>query len=498
MAFLEFNAISKSFFGVPVLKGVNLDLEQGEALGLIGENGAGKSTLMNILGGVIPPDGGSMRLGGAEYAPRNPREAALRGIGFIHQELNLFPNLSVAENFFLDRFPRRLGFVQGGVMRKRAKELLEAVRLEVSPDLLVEKLSPGERQLVEIARALGQEARVLIFDEPTTSLTARETERLFELIRRLVQEGRAIVYISHILGDVRALCERVVVLRDGEKVGEGRTQDLGVPQMIRLMVGRNLEGLYPLRTSSPTSEAVLEARDLSQSGVIEGINLRLYRGEVLGIFGLMGSGRSELARILFGLDPFERGEIRVGETVFVKPNPRARIQAGMAFVTENRREEGLLMDSSILENLGLVALGRFAKGATVDYPRLREAGQRTSQALRLKADNLTTQLARSLSGGNQQKVVLGKWLLSEPRVFLLDEPTRGVDVGAKYEIYSIIGELATKGAGVLVISSELEELLGICDRILVMANGEIQAEFRREKFDRERILTAAFREAVTA
>ncbi|MES4793163.1 MAG: sugar ABC transporter ATP-binding protein [Chloroflexota bacterium] len=474
--------------------GVSLSLGAGQVLGLIGENGAGKSTLMNILGGVVQPDEGTMRLDGAPYAPKNPREAGRQGIGFIHQELNLFLNLSIAENLFIDRLPAGFGFIRQGQIRRQAKELLRAVNLDLSPDLRLEQLSPGERQLVEIAKALGQEARILIFDEPTTSLTARETEKLFGLISRLRSEGKAVIYISHILGDVKRLCDNLLILRDGHVVGGGKVSDFDVPRMISLMVGRKIEQLYPPRTAQPTDEVVLEAQGVSQRGVVEDVNLRLHRGEVLGIFGLMGSGRSELARILFGLDPFERGSIRLLGQTLKEHTPQARVSQGMAFVTENRREEGLLMEAPILDNLGLVAAGR----GVVQGERLLEAASEMGRSLRLKADNLPRQLVRSLSGGNQQKTVVGKWLLNRPQVFILDEPTRGVDVGAKYEIYSIIGDLAAKGAGVLVISSELEELLGICDRILVMANGEIQGSFSRENFERERILTAAFREEVTA
>lgn len=499
VALLEFDHIGKSFFGVRVLGGVSLSLEAGQVLGLIGENGAGKSTLMNILGGVVQPDEGSMRLGGASYAPKNPREAGRQGIGFIHQELNLFLNLSIAENLFIDRFPAGFGFVRQGQIRRQARELLRAVNLDLSPDLRLEQLSPGERQLVEIAKALGQEARILIFDEPTTSLTARETEKLFGLIARLRSEGKAVIYISHILGDVKRLCDTLLILRDGQGVGGGKVADFDVPRMISLMVGRKLEQLYPPRTAQPTEEVVLEAQEVSQRGVVESVNLRLHRGEVLGIFGLMGSGRSELARILFGLDPFERGSVRLLGQPLKEHTPQARVAQGMAFVTENRREEGLLMEAPILDNLGLVALTRYAApGGVVQGGRLLGAASEVGRSLRLKADNLPRQRVRSLSGGNQQKTVVGKWLLNQPQVFILDEPTRGVDVGAKYEIYSIIGDLAAKGAGVLVISSELEELLGICDRILVMANGEIRGGFSRDNFDRERILTAAFREEVTA
>jgi len=517
VSLLEMRAVSKAFFGVPVLCAVDLSLERGQALGLIGENGAGKSTLMNILGGTLPPDAGAMTLDGQIYAPRHARDARARGVGFIHQELNLFVNLSIAENLFMGRFPRGpLGLIRQREMMRGAAKLLEAVELELPPTLTVERLSPGERQLVEIAGALGMGAQVLIFDEPTTSLTHRETERLFALLERLKLEGRSLIYISHILSDVARLCEAVCVLRDGQNVGAGRTPDFPVPRMISLMVGRSLEQLYPPKTATPSEEALLEVSGVSQSGVVENVSLAVHAGEVLGLYGLMGSGRSELARILFGLDPFERGEIRLKGALQSRHSPRARVARGMAFVTENRREEGLMMDASILDNLALVSLPRFAPAGIVGQGKLRRSAVQTGASLQLKSASLETQAVRNLSGGNQQKVVLGKWLMNAPRVFVLDEPTRGVDVGAKYEIYSIVAELARQGAGLLVISSELEELMGICDRILVMAGGELRAEFRassgpgpnpetgpsepsappqpRTRFERERILAAAFRQ----
>jgi ribose transport system ATP-binding protein len=497
---LEFIGIEKSFFGVRVLHDVSFTLHQGHVLGLIGENGAGKSTLMNILGGVIQPDAGQLKLMGEDYAPRNPADATRSGIGFIHQELNLFTNLSVAENLFIDGFPciARLPLINRRAIRARTKQLLDAVNLSVSQDTPVERLSPGERQLVEIARALNTDARIIIFDEPATSLTIRETERLFDLIERLREQGKSIIYISHILADVQRLSDEIVVLRDGEVVGSGPKEEFTINRMISLMVGRNIEQLYPPRSSSPTPEKVLEVKGLSQNGIVEDINLTLHKGEVLGIFGLMGSGRTELARILFGLDPFRQGEVWINGKLMDRLSPQTCIRHGMAFVTENRREEGLLMDISIAENMALVALPRFIRSMvpTVDRARMYAVAGQIGRSLQIKSEEIERQEVRSLSGGNQQKVVIGKWLMAQPSVLILDEPTRGVDVGAKYEIYTIIDNLAARGTGVLVISSEIEELIGICDRILVMSNGEIQGSFDREEFDQEKILRTAFRENV--
>ncbi len=495
---LEFEHINKSFFGVQVLTDISLGLPRGQVLGLIGENGAGKSTLMNLVGGVVFPDSGRIKLNGQPYTPRNPGEASAAGIAFIHQELNLFTNLSIAENMFIDGFPK-LGWVpllNKKLMRDKARDMLAAVDLDVSPDTLVEKLSPGERQLVEIAKALSFDAQLIIFDEPTTSLTARETERLFALMNRLRDSGKTMIYISHILQDVLNLVDQIAVLRDGELVDVSPKAEFTIDRMISMMVGRSIEQLYPERAAPPLAEKALEIRGLSQPGIIQNISFDLHKGEILGVFGLMGSGRSEMARILFGLDSYERGQILVDGRPHQKSSPNGSIASGMAFVTEDRRDEGLLMDISIAENIGLVSLRDYATPNVklINKSRLYRAVGEVGKTLKIKSANLETQPVKSLSGGNQQKTVIGKWLLSQPSVLIIDEPTRGVDVGAKYEIYSIINDLAAQGTGVLFISSEIEELTGVCDRILVMSNGEVQASFTRPEFDQERILRAAFRE----
>ncbi len=499
---LTFENIDKSFFGVPVLKDISFQLPRGQVLGLVGENGAGKSTLMNLVGGVVPLDSGRMLLDGNPYTPRGPSDASAAGVAFIHQELNLFTNLSIAENIFINGFPRFhwLPMLNRTAMRTQTRQFLDAVDLPVSPDTLVEKLSPGERQLAEIAKALSFNARLIIFDEPTTSLTARETERLFALIERLRSDGASIVYISHILTDVMRLADEIVVLRDGEVVGHGRKEEFSVGRMISLMVGRDIQQLYPPRTAQATDRPALEVRGVSQPGIVDKIDFTLYKGETLGVFGLMGSGRTELARILFGMDGCEEGEIAIDGVVQSKLSPRHCIDTGLAFVTENRREEGLLMDISISNNIGLVALPHYASSTFTPLHEQRLNGQidEVVGSLKIKVSDVRRQAVKTLSGGNQQKAVIGKWLLRNPQVLIVDEPTRGVDVGAKYEIYTILAQLAAEGTGVLFISSELDELMGVCDRILVMGNGEVQAIFSRSEFDKERILRAAFREQVTS
>jgi ribose transport system ATP-binding protein len=497
----ELDGIGKSFFGVPALVDVTLSLGSGRVLGLVGQNGAGKSTLMNIIGGVLQPDAGAMRLGGSPYAPSDARDATRAGIAFIHQELNLFTNLSVAENIFLTHPPAAgRPMIDRAAERRRAMALLAECGLEMPADAIVERLSPGERQLVEVAKALELDARVLIFDEPTTSLTARETARLFELIGRLRTAGKAIIYISHILADVVALADDIAVLRDGKLVGSGARSEFPIARMINLMLGRDVEQLYPQRRRQEREEVLLAARNLTQRGVARDVSFSLHQGEVLGLFGLMGSGRTELARMIFGLDSFERGSVEVGGRSHAATTPRGSIRAGVAFLTENRREEGLMLNATIAENIGLTAIEQY--GVTpigfVDDGRVLAAATTMAAALQIKSGPIAAQPARSLSGGNQQKVVLAKWLLARPTVLILDEPTRGIDVAAKLEIYRMIDELAVSGCGQFLISSELEELIAMCDRILVMSRGELVADFGHAAFDKGAILSAAYREAEVA
>ncbi|MEM7736161.1 MAG: sugar ABC transporter ATP-binding protein [Deinococcota bacterium] len=502
MSLLELEGISKRFFGVYANQDISLSVAKGRVLGLIGENGAGKSTLMNIIGGVHQPDDGSMTLNGQPYAPRKPADASHHKIAFIHQELNLFGNLSIAENIFIDEFPKRAGLIDRRTMRARSRELLASLDLDLAPSTPAGQLAPGERQLVEIVKALHSDAQLIIFDEPTTSLTARETQRLFKVIAQLRDEGRAIIYISHILSDVLKLADDVAVLRDGRLTGSGPKDDFDIHKMITLMIGRELEQLFPERTPYDVSEpqqTTLEVRGISEPGIVKDISFEIQRGEIWGLFGLMGSGRSELARILFGLDRAGQGEIILNGQHLHNRSPAQSIAAGMAFVTEDRRAEGLMLESSIANNISLVALDAYAHTPlrVLADEDLLTAASTTAQSLKLKSGNIRSQAAKSLSGGNQQKVVISKWLLSKPVLFIVDEPTRGVDVGAKFEIYSIIAELAAAGNSVLFISSELEELMGMCDRILVMSQGELQADFA-PPFEQTSILASAFREELPA
>ncbi|MBX3567080.1 MAG: sugar ABC transporter ATP-binding protein [Rhizobiaceae bacterium] len=479
------------------MKDVSFDVQKGHVLGLLGENGSGKSTTMNLVGGILQRDSGTIELAGAGIAPQNARDAQALGIAFIHQELSLFQNLSVEENIFLDHFPLRAGplpLIDRRALRRKATEALALVGLETAPSTPVSRLPQGERQLVEIAKALTREAKLIIFDEPTTSLTAPESKRLFEIIERLRSQGMSIIYISHILGDVMRLCDDIVVLRDGQVIATEPVAQTSIERIVSQMVGRSIDNLFPERDKHcDASRSALSLRGVSQPGIVRDISFDLHPGEVLGISGLMGSGRSELARIIFGLDPYAAGEISVNGRRLRAGSPRTAMDAGIAFLTEDRRGEGLVMEASIAENILLPSLPKQASGfmSYLKPAHVTALAREMSEKVHVRAASIDRTAVRALSGGNQQKVVIGKWLLTAPQVFILDEPTRGIDVGAKYEVYKIINQLVANGAAVLMISSEIEELIGMADRIMVMSRGEPRGFFDRENFDREALMRAA-------
>lgn len=493
---LQFSTIEKAFFGVKVLKGVSFTVPPDGAVGLVGENGAGKSTLMNILGGNLRAEGGTMMLEGAPFSPRSPAHAVRAGIAFIHQELNLFSNLTVAENLFLTRFPRSGPFIKKRESNAETEKWLREVGLSISPETPVEALSPGQRQLVEIAKALSVEARLIIFDEPTTSLSVREVEHLFALIARLREKRIAFIYISHALPEIFRLCDDIIVLRDGSVVGSGPVRSFTKEKLVSLMIGRELTQAFPEKSRWTGSSPLLEVKELSRRGQQEKISFTLHRGEVLGLGGLMGAGRTELARTIFGLESRGSGTIRLDGELFTRWFPRVMVEKGVAFLTENRQQEGLCLEGSVTENFTLAALREHSRTPLrwLSLASINEAVKRIRGRVDLDAKVRAGQVVRTLSGGNQQKVVLGKWLLRDPRVLILDEPTRGVDVGAKFEIYRLINELVSRGAGILLIASEMEELLGLCHRILVMKSGAIVDELNFAAFDRSRILRAALGE----
>ncbi|MDR1579695.1 MAG: sugar ABC transporter ATP-binding protein [Synergistaceae bacterium] len=491
-AIMELKNVRKDFGSVSVLKGISLVLERGRTLGLVGENGAGKSTLMNILGGVYAMTSGEMRLDGEPYSPRNPKEASEKGIAFIHQELNLFTNLTVAENICLDTQKRGQFILSSRQMGKTAESVLDRLGVTVSAGAVVEELPVGMRQMVEIAKALSKEAKIVIFDEPTSSLSTPEKKNLFRVIRELSQAGIALIYISHALDDVLDLCDEILVIRDGEQIGEQTPKSMITKEkMIRMMVGREMGQLYPYNARERGGE-YLRVSGLTNANGLRNVDLVIRGGEIVGLFGLMGAGRSELARAVYGLDPIDGGTVFFMGTQERNMSPGMWLERGMAFITENRREEGLLLPKCVQENISLVNLDKYkTRFGVLSKSAEKNDCAKTVSHLRIKSGNPDQQAARHLSGGNQQKAVIGKWLLINPKVLIMDEPTRGVDVGAKYEIYSQINDIAEKGSAILFISSEMEELIGICDRIAVMYGGRITGERARGNFSQESLLKLA-------
>ena len=489
---LQLKDIRKGFYGVEVLHGINLTFKEGEVHGLVGENGAGKSTLMNVIGGVFPPESGTMEMGGRPYKPETPKDARAARVAFIHQELNLFSNLSVAENLYIDDLPKtRAGAVDYRFMNAQARKRLKEIGVDINPRAIVESLPMGVRQTVEIIKALLMDARIILFDEPTTSLSQKEKDFLFGIIRSLKEKGVCVIYISHILEDVFQLCDVVSVLRDGSMVADIEKEKLDRDEVVSLMVGRKLEKIYPT-VEKEIGGVLFTASNVAAPPAVKNVSLSLRRGEVLGVFGLMGAGRTELARAIYGLDPMASGEITFNDKRMEGMTPQRWIREGLAFISEDRRGEGLLMPKPVEDNLILVKLPDIVR--RLGHIREKEVSQITDGIIRdfgVKVADKRIQMASNLSGGNQQKVVIGKWLARSPLMLIMDEPTRGVDVGAKYEIYSLILQLAKSGSGILCISSEMEELMGICDRIVVMKDGVLTGELSREEYDAKRIMDDA-------
>mgnify|MGYP001252949499 CR=1 FL=1 len=487
---LEVHSLGKSFPGVQALQKVSLSLDVGEVLSVIGENGAGKSTLMKILAGVQSPDEGEIWIDGSQVEFANVRAAQNLGIALIHQELNLASNLSVGANIFLGREPLRAGLIDNQCIKAKAEELLERVGLRICPDTIVEELSIGRQQLVEIAKALSINARVLIMDEPTSSLSQEETENLFEVVKDLRRRGISIIYISHRLGEVKELSDRVIVLRDGENAGELHREIITHDNMVKLMVGRDLSQFYAHQPHPPLNP-ILEVADLcTPTHPTHPLNFTIRSGEVVGLAGLVGSGRTELMQTLFGVTPAIEGTIRVaGQTV--KPaHPWEAIATGIALVPEDRKQQGLVPPMSVRENMSLPSLWRDQVKGFLNFTKEDEITTDMIEHMRVKTPS-HSQVVQYLSGGNQQKVVLGKWLAMHPHVLLLDEPTRGIDIGAKQEIYGLMEELARQGVGILFASSEMEEVLGMSDRIMVMHEGQISGELLRDEISEEAIMQLA-------
>ncbi len=490
-ALLEMCDIVKSYPGVQALRGVSLDVRAGEVHALVGENGAGKSTLMKILAGAERKDGGTIRMDGREVDLRDPLEASRLGITMIYQEFNLVPQLSVAENIFLGREPVRglLRLVDWRRLHRDARDVLARLGLELDVKRRVAELSIAQQQMVEIAKALSRDSRLIVMDEPSATLTDRELEVLFRLIAALKQGGVAIVYISHRLEEIDRIGDRVTVLRDGDKIGTARVGEISRSEIIRMMVGRPLSQEFPPRQAAP-GDVALEVSGLRREGSLRDVSFHVRHGEVLGIAGLVGAGRTEVARAVFGADPVDGGEVRLHGRLLSIRSPGDAIAVGIGLVTEDRKGQGLVLGRPVRENVSLASLKLLSRLFFVKRREEARCAETFVRDLKIRTPSIEAAVS-NLSGGNQQKVVLSRWLLTQSKVLFFDEPTRGIDVGAKLEIYQIINDLASRGVAIVMISSELPEILGMSDRILVMRKGAVAGVLDRAEATPERIMRLA-------
>ncbi|WP_251713046.1 sugar ABC transporter ATP-binding protein [Lactococcus ileimucosae] len=486
---IEMNNISKSFGTNKVLEGINLLIKSGEVHALMGENGAGKSTLMNILTGLFPASGGEIVIDGEQKRFSNPQAAEVFGISFIHQEMNTWPDLTVLENLFLGReIKNKFGLLDNKAMRKKAAYAFEQLGVAIDLDAVIGKLSVGQQQMVEIAKSFLSDLKILIMDEPTAALTERETERLFKVIEGLKSSGVGIVYISHRMEEIFKITDVVTVMRDGLVIDTKKTSETNVDELVRKMVGREISDYYPEKIAQ-IGEDVFEVENLSGQ-MFQDISFQVRAGEILAFAGLMGAGRTEVMRAIFGIDKLQSGVIKINGQVKSINSPADAIHQGIGFLTENRKEEGLVLDFSIKENITLPSNYDFVKRGIFDDKTSLEFVERLSERLKVKATDVN-QTVGSLSGGNQQKVVLAKWIGIAPKVLILDEPTRGVDVGAKREIYQLINELAERGVPIIMVSSDLPEVLGVSDRIAVMHEGKIAGILDKSEANQEKIMQLA-------
>jgi ribose transport system ATP-binding protein len=488
---LQVQNVTKRFDGVVALSGVDLSLSAGQVVAVVGENGAGKSTLMKILAGVQLPDEGVIAIDGRPVHIDSCRTAMRLGIVLIHQELNLADNLDVGTNIFLGREPTRFGLIDKSRIDRESRQYLDMVGLDVEPTTLVKDLSIGRQQMVEIAKALSVGARVLIMDEPTSSLSTSESRRLFEVVKDLRTQGVSIIYISHRLAEVKELADRTVVLRDGANAGELAGDQITHDNLVRLMVGRELSQFYA-RKSHPPGEVLFTARDLvTPTWPQHKLNFSIRRGEIVGIAGLVGAGRTELLQVLFGIERAVAGSLQFSGQPLVLACPQDAIRAGIALVPEDRKQHGLVLGMAVRQNMGLACLHRFRRAlGFLNQKKEHQVAMTMTDQLAVKTPSIE-QIVQFLSGGNQQKVVIGKWLALSPQLLLLDEPTRGIDVGAKQEIYALMERLAAEGVAILFVSSEMEEVLGMSDRALVMHEGRISGQLQREELSEEAIMHLA-------
>jgi rhamnose transport system ATP-binding protein len=487
---VELSGIAKSFGSVQALQGVALTLYPGEVHALVGENGAGKSTLVKILAGIHRPDAGVLKVGGAVVDLRSPTQAQALGIAVVHQEPMLFPDLDVAENVFMGRHPRdRFGRVDWPRMYREVDQLLASLDVSLSSHTPVQGLAVAEQQLVEIAKALSLEARVLVLDEPTAALSAHEVDELFTIVRQLRERGVAVLFVSHRLDEIFEIAEHLTVFRDGTHVLTAPVSEMTTEEIIKQMVGRELSHLFPKREAK-IGEVVLDVRHLTRAGTFTDVSFELRRGEILGFAGLVGAGRTEVARVLFGIDRAASGEIWLKGKQIRMRSPRDAMNYGIAYVPEDRHQHGLVMDFSIATNVTLPILQKVSRLGLIDPRAEKRIADDYSSQLRVRSAGLD-QLVNALSGGNQQKVVLSKWLATNPAVLILDEPTRGIDVGAKAEVHRIISDLAARGLAIILISSELPEVLAMADQVIVLHEGHVTGNFARAEATQERVMFAA-------
>ncbi len=487
---VEARGIAKTFGAIQALRGVDLTLYPGEIHALLGENGAGKSTLVKILAGIHRPDAGELRVHGKPVVLHSPLDARAHGIAVIHQHPTLFPDLDVAENIYMGRQPRgRFRRIDWTAMQEEVNRLLAPLGVSFDATTPVQGLAVADQQLVEIAKALSLDARILIMDEPTASLSAREVERLFAIVRHLRDQGVAMLFVSHRLEEVFSLADRITIFRDGAHVLTAPAQALTVETTIQHMVGRQLQTLFP-KERAQIGDAVLRVERLTRVGVFRDVSFELKKGEILGLFGLVGAGRTEVARVLFGVDRADSGEIVLDGQPVTIDSPATALRLGIGYVPEDRHRQGLLLPFAIASNISLPVLGRLSRAGLVNRRQEQRLAAQFATRLQVKAAGIEQAVA-ALSGGNQQKVVLAKWLAANPRILILDEPTRGIDIGTKAEVHRLISHLAVEGLAILLISSELPEILGMADRVLVMHEGRITGSFSREEADQERIMYAA-------
>ena len=488
---LELRNIVKRYPGVLALDDVSMHVKSGEVHGLVGENGAGKSTLIKVLAGAHSPDGGEIYFDGQSFSALKPHQAMELGIACIYQELNQVNYMTVAENIFLGReLKGKRSLLDRKSQEEQTRQLLKDFELDIEPDMAVGYLGVGRRQMVEICKAVHSKAKLIIMDEPTASLSEKETGELFRIVAKLKKQHVTMIFISHRLEEIKAICDNLTVMRDGKVVANKAIEDVTVDNIIRLMVGRDITNKYPKKTV-PIGSVLLEVKNLEKDTIFSDISFLVRAGEILGFSGLVGAGRTEVVRALTGADKLTGGQIFVkGKKITIK-NPRDSIKAGIAFLTEDRKGQGLVLLQSVEFNSTLVNLQDFkTKKLFIDLPKIRKAAQKMVNDMSIKVPSVAT-LAGQLSGGNQQKVVIAKWLMTSAKIFIFDEPTRGIDVGAKIEVYNLINELVSNGCAVIMISSEMDECMGMADRIVVMHEGSITAKIQRDEFSQEKIMYAA-------